>query len=216
VRAPARRRARLTEGLEARGAGAAPHAEVGVSVPHDRVAGTQSARQARGVTVLERFDNPKELFTYKLGAALTMEQKVLNMLHDLEDDARSDQLKQQIHRHAQETEQQIGNVRQAFSEVGEEPDDKPCPAIDGIRLEGRANIARTDDRLKDVTVLSAIDETEHHEIAVYETLIAQAEAMNQPAAASLLRQNLEQEQRTLDAARQATQQVAQQTAAAAG
>jgi ferritin-like metal-binding protein YciE len=166
--------------------------------------------------VLERFDNPKELFTYKLGAALTMEEKVLSMLGDLEGEARSQPLRQQLHRHAEETQQHIGNVRQAFAEIGEKADDKPCPAIDGIRLEGKANIERTDDRLKDATILSAADETEHHEIAVYETLIAQAEAMSQPAAVALLRQNLEQEQRTLDAVRLATQQVAQQTVAATG
>ncbi|MCW2951215.1 MAG: hypothetical protein JWQ48_385 [Conexibacter sp.] len=166
--------------------------------------------------MLETFDNPKELFTYKLGAALTMEQKVLSMLGDLEDEARSQQLRAQFHRHAEETQQHIDNVRQAFAEIGEKANDKPCPAIDGIRLEGKANIERTDDRLKDATILSAADETEHHEIAVYETLIAQAEAMGQPAAAALLRQNLEQEQRTLDGVRQATKQVAQQTLATAG
>jgi ferritin-like metal-binding protein YciE len=162
--------------------------------------------------VFEKLDTPQELFTYKLGAALTMENTVLDMLGDLEEKARSEQLKQQFHHHAQETQQQIRNIEQAFSAMGEEPEDEPCPPIQGIQKESKANIKKTDDALVDAVILSGAAETEHHEIAVYESLIAQAEAMGRSNVVSLLRENLEQEQHTLEEVRQATRQVAQQTA----
>lgn len=40
--------------------------------------------------MLNRVDTPMELFTRKLGAALTMEDTVLKMLGDLEDEAHRD------------------------------------------------------------------------------------------------------------------------------
>jgi ferritin-like metal-binding protein YciE len=162
--------------------------------------------------VFEKLDTPQELFKYKLGAALTMENTVLDMLGDLEEKAQSERLKQQFHHHAQETQQQIRNIEQAFTAMGEEPEDEPCPAIQGIEKEGKANIKKTDDALVDAVILSGAAETEHHEIAVYETLITQAEAMNRPNVVTLLRENLEQEQHTLEEVRQASRQVAMQTA----
>src|SRR5919204_6249333 len=160
--------------------------------------------------MFERLDNPKELFSYKLGAALKMENTVLEMLGDLEDAAQSDQLKQQFSHHADETRQQISNIEQAFSALGQNPDDSPCPAIEGIEKEGKANIKKADDSLVDAVILSGAAETEHHEIAVYEGLITEAEAMGKQDIVQLLQQNLEQEQHTLDEVKQATQQLAQQ------
>jgi ferritin-like metal-binding protein YciE len=162
--------------------------------------------------MFEKLETPKELFTYKLGSALTMEQTVLDMLGDLEQQAQSPQLKQQFHHHADETRQQIRNIQDAFAALGSEPDDKPCPTIEAIEKEGKANIKKTDDRLVDDTILSGAMETEHHEIAVYEGLITHAEAMGQQQVATLLRQNLEQEQHTLAEIQHATQEMAQRTA----
>jgi ferritin-like metal-binding protein YciE len=165
--------------------------------------------------VFEKIETPKELFTYKLGAALKMEQTVLDMLGDLQEQAQHVELKQQFRHHADETQQQIRNLEQAFTALGEEPDDKPCPAIEGIEKEGKANIKKTDDRLVDAVIVAGAIETEHHEIAVYESLIAHAEAMGSAEVATLLRQNLEQEQHTLDEVRQHGERLARETAGAA-
>jgi ferritin-like metal-binding protein YciE len=163
--------------------------------------------------MLDKVDTPMELFTHKLGAALTMEQTVLKMLGELEQDARHEDLKQLFRHHADETREQIRNIELAFAELGEQPDDKPCPAIEGLEKEGKANIKKTDDALVDNVILSGAAETEHHEIAVYEALITQAEAMGKPAVATLLRQNLEQEQHTLDEVKGHAERLARETAA---
>jgi ferritin-like metal-binding protein YciE len=164
--------------------------------------------------MFEKLNSPKELFHYKLGAALTMENSVLEMLGNLEEAAQSDQLKQQFSHHAEETQQQIRNIEQAFSALGEEPDDSPCPAIEGLDKEGKANIKKADDSIVDAVILSAAAETEHHEIAVYEGLITHAQAMGKQDVVELLQQNLEQEQHTLDEVKQATEQLAQRQGSA--
>lgn len=160
--------------------------------------------------MFERLNTPQELFHYKLGAALKMENTVLEMLGDLEKNAQREQLKLQFRHHAEETRQQIHNIEQAFAALGEEPDDSPCPAIEGLEKEGKANIKRADDSLVDAVILSGAAETEHHEIAVYEGLITEAEAMGKQDIVILLQHNLEQEQHTLEQVKHASQLLAQE------
>jgi ferritin-like metal-binding protein YciE len=160
--------------------------------------------------MFERLNTPRELFHYKLGAALKMENTVLEMLGDLEKHAQREELKQQFRHHAEETKQQIHNIEQAFAVLGEEPDDSPCPAIEGLEKEGKANIKKTDDTLVDAVILAGAAETEHHEIAVYEGLITEARAMGKQDIVSLLSHNLEQEQHTLQEVKQASERLAQE------
>ena len=160
--------------------------------------------------MFERLNTPQELFHYKLGAALKMENTVLEMLGDLEEASQRDQLKEQFRHHAEETRQQIHNIEEAFQALGDEPDDSPCPAIEGIEKEGKANIKKADDSLVDAVILSGAAETEHHEIAVYEGLITEAQAMGKHDIVNLLERNLEQEQHTLQEVNHATQELAQQ------
>jgi ferritin-like metal-binding protein YciE len=160
--------------------------------------------------MFERLNTPQELFHYKLGAALKMENTVLEMLGELEQKAQREQLKHQFRHHAEETRQQIHNIEQAFAALGEEPDDSPCPAIEGLEKEGKANIKKADDSLVDAVILSGAAETEHHEIAVYEGLITEAEAMGKQDIVSLLRHNLEQEQHTLEEVKHASQLLARE------
>jgi ferritin-like metal-binding protein YciE len=161
--------------------------------------------------VFERLNTPQELFSFKLGAALKMENTVLEMLGDLQEEAQRDQLKEQFRHHADETREQIANIERAFQALGEEPDDSPCPAIEGIEKEGKANIKKADDSVVDAVILSGAAETEHHEIAVYEGLITHAEAMGNDEIVRLLSENLEQEQHTLEEVKSATRGVARET-----
>jgi ferritin-like metal-binding protein YciE len=159
--------------------------------------------------MFERLNSPNEVFSFKLGAALKMENTVLEMLGDLEENSQREQLKQQFRHHAEETRQQIRNLEQAFSKLGEEPDENPCPAIEGIEKEGKANIKKADDSVVDAVILSGAAETEHHEIAVYEGLITEAEAMGKHDIVQLLRENLDQEEHTLEEVKHAAHELAQ-------
>ena len=60
----------------------------------------------------------------------------------------------------------------------------------------------------DDVLLSGAAETEHHEIAIYEGLITHPHAMGRSDMVELLKQNLEQEQHTLEEVKQATEKAA--------
>jgi ferritin-like metal-binding protein YciE len=158
-----------------------------------------------------------ELFTHKLGAALTMEQTVFQMLQTLEQQAQEPELKERFSFHRGETDRQLSNLQQIFAALGEQAETQPCPTIDGLKKESELMISLTSDALIDSVLLSGAAETEHHEIAVYEGLITYADELGQEDVVALLTENLEQEQHMLDkveaAAREQAKQLAGQAAA---
>jgi ferritin-like metal-binding protein YciE len=156
-----------------------------------------------------KLESPKDLFVHSLGACLTMETTVEEMLGKLVEQANDSELKQQLRHHREETQAQIRNLHQAFSTIGMEPQERPCPAIEGIEKEGEANLKMADDSLNDAVILAGCAETEHHEIAVYENLIVHANALGHEDIVALLQENLEQEQHTLGEVLKATLKHAQ-------
>jgi ferritin-like metal-binding protein YciE len=158
--------------------------------------------------MFERLKTPEEAYNFQLGATLKMEQTVLGMLEKLQDEAQDDKLKQLFAHHHQETQQHIANVEKVFGLFGWEVEDSPCPAIEAMEKEGKANIKKTDKSIVDSVILQSAVETEHHEIAVYENLIINAEAMGKLDVVEALKQNLQQEEHTLDEVRQLQREVA--------
>jgi ferritin-like metal-binding protein YciE len=156
-------------------------------------------------------ETPQELFVHKLGAALTMEETILDMLENLQGEASDPQLKRNLQQHHQETQQHVANLQQIFRALGEEPQTQPCPTIDGLEKEGKQMVKQVDDpELVDAVILGGVIETEHHEIAVYDGLIITAEQMDDQDIVALLHENLEQEESTLDKAVKASEQSAKE------
>jgi ferritin-like metal-binding protein YciE len=157
-------------------------------------------------------ETPQQLYIHKLGAALTMEKTILEMLPQLEEHANDPQLQESLRKHYEETQQHVANLEQAFDALGADIEDSPCPAIEGLEKEGQSMLKMVDDSLNDQVIISGVCETEHHEIAVYEGLIVNAEAMGEQQVVQLLQQNLDNEQATLQKAQQMGQTMAQQAA----
>jgi ferritin-like metal-binding protein YciE len=115
-----------------------------------------------------------------------------------------------LREHREETRQHATNIEQAFKLLGEEVDDSPCAVVEAMAKEAKATIKKTDDSLVDAVILAAATESEHYEIAVYETLITNAEARGASEVTALLRQNLDREKHALETARSAMKSIAQQ------
>jgi len=66
-----------------------------------------------------------------------MENDILDMLGNLQEKTNREELRQLLREHAEETRQHARNIEQAFALLGEEVDDSPCPAIQGLDKEGK-------------------------------------------------------------------------------
>ena len=161
---------------------------------------------------MAQISDPRKLFTYKLGTVLSSEKKILTMLKKLEKRAQRDELKQQFRHHREETEGQIRNIEQAFDALGERATGHSNPVVEGLAEQTDALWDKTDDEIVDSVLLGGAAETEHLEIALYEDLITQARAMGQEKVVSLLEENLEQEQHTLEEVKRASEELAQRSA----
>jgi ferritin-like metal-binding protein YciE len=158
--------------------------------------------------MFERFNSPQEAYEFKLGAALKMEEEVLEILDESIESAQADRVKQLLQTHRKESEQHVEILEQVFGAFEWEVDDSPCPAIDGHKAEGKANIKKADDSIVDSIILQGAVEVEHHEIGVYQNLILNARAMGRDDVVDLLQQNIRSEEQALEKALALQEQVA--------
>ena len=158
--------------------------------------------------MFEHLETPEQIFNFRLGSALKMERNLVDALEELEEHARRSEIKQALAAHRQETIGHVKNLEECFRLLGEDVDDSPSPAIEAMVKDSKDSIKKTDDALLDAVVLAAATEAEHYEIAVYETLIPNAEARGATEVANLLRRNLAQEEHALEVAEDAMRRIA--------
>jgi ferritin-like metal-binding protein YciE len=151
--------------------------------------------------MFERFDTPEEIFSYKLGSALSMERQLVDLLERLEKCTLREEIRHPLAVHREETLQHIANIEHCFTLLDEPVDDSRCGVIEALANESNTMIKKSDDSLPDVLILAVASEAEHYEVAVYETLIANADARKATAVAKLLRENLAQDKHALTVAR---------------
>jgi ferritin-like metal-binding protein YciE len=161
---------------------------------------------------MAQITDPQKLFQHELGLALGAERKVLTTLRKLEQRAQRNELKQQFHHHLEETEGQIRNLEQALEAVGANTSAHDADSANGIAAEGEKLLEKVDDELIDAVLLGAAAKTEHVEIAMYEGLITKADAMGADDVVSLLEENPEQEEHTLEEVKQASETLSKELA----
>jgi ferritin-like metal-binding protein YciE len=151
--------------------------------------------------MFERFNTAEDIFAFKLGLALSMERQLADLLELLEEHTQREEIRHPLAVHREETIQHVANIEQCFTLLGEVVDSSPCGVVEAMADEGKAMLKKTADSLADVVIVASAMEAEHYEIAVYETLIANADARGATGVAEVLRENLAQEKHALTVAR---------------
>lgn len=122
------------------------------------------------------------------------ERQLVKALPRLARAATSDELRQAIESHLEETEEQVTRLEQAFDLLNESARTKPCAGMQGI-VEEAADLIREEDEgvALDAALIAAAQRAEHYEIAAYGTLKAWAEALGESEVAQLLSTTLDEE-----------------------
>ncbi|NKX55265.1 YciE/YciF ferroxidase family protein [Arthrobacter mobilis] len=160
----------------------------------------------------EQLTTLEQLLDFKLGAALTMERDVLKLLGELEQAAQHRQVKELLTEHAGETRQQAGNVERCLEMLGQAGKDQPCPVSKAMAEEVRSVLGQADKGLADAVILAGALATEHHEVAVYETLVMMASVLGARQVVELLEENLGQEEAARDKVKKLALQLAESAA----
>ncbi|MDX2155439.1 MAG: ferritin-like domain-containing protein [Hyphomicrobiaceae bacterium] len=135
-----------------------------------------------------------DLFTHFLKDMYYAERQILKALPGMSRKANSQQLRDALDHHREETEQQIQNLEKIFELIGARARGTTCPAMDGIIEEAKDIMSEAEDpRTRDAGMIGAAQAVEHYEITRYGTMIAWAKQLGMKDAVKLLQENLEQE-----------------------
>jgi ferritin-like metal-binding protein YciE len=175
-------------------------------VVHERL-----ARHSKRRREMSEITDPRALFVHQLGEALSMERTTLTILKRNEEAAGDPELQRLFGHHREETEGQIRNLESAFSALGEDATGHVCHGMEGMKNEAAELTEKVAPNLRDGALAGGATHVEHYEIATYESLRGQAEAMGEQDVVALLQENLEQEQHTLQEIDRAAQRLVQLT-----
>jgi ferritin-like metal-binding protein YciE len=128
----------------------------------------------------------------------------------LRKDVTAEGLAHAVDEHLEETREHGVRIEQAFRAAGAEPSSNFSPAAEKLahhRAQLAANVP--EDRLRDVLNAAAAAATEHHEIALYDALVALAGALDLGEARDLLEQNRKEDAAALERMREEASKLAQ-------
>lgn len=141
--------------------------------------------------------NLEKLFHDGLRDALYAERKGLAGYKKQIRAAKAPELKQAFERHLEETESHVERLQRIFEGLGKRASGKTCPSIDGLLEEAEEMMEEyKGSPAADAALIAAAQAIEHYEISRYGTLAAWARQMGNQEAERLLRETLEEEERT--------------------
>jgi ferritin-like metal-binding protein YciE len=120
----------------------------------------------------------RTLYINNLKKALDMEQKITKALPDLVEKASDPDLVIAFQTHLQETQGHVMQVESLLQRATGESKAETCKVINGLTTEASDTITDvTDPSIRDIALIGAAQQVEHHEIAVYGTLRRWAEIL---------------------------------------
>lgn len=135
-----------------------------------------------------------ELFLDELADLLDAETQLTKALPQLAEAAKSDELREAINSHLEETQGQVDRLKQVFESVGAKAKSKTCQAMKGLIKEGSEIIDELEGKSTiDAGIIAAAQKVEHYEIASYGTVRAWAERLGHDDAVQLLDETLDEE-----------------------
>ncbi|ALF54204.1 hypothetical protein ACX27_17360 [Nostoc piscinale CENA21] len=162
---------------------------------------------------ITKITNIQEKLHYELCGMYDAECRFLEAQQIMMQCTENKQLQSLIETHIRETEQQIRNLEQVFSNMGKQPKRMTCEVAAALISEGQKYLLLTSENssLLNLTLAAALAKVENFEVFSYQGLIKVAENMKQQEVVKLLQQNLQQEQQTVQKIEQMMPQLLQET-----
>ena len=122
------------------------------------------------------------------------ERQVLKALPKLVKASQSEELKNALIHHRDETQGQVERLQKAFDALGKRARSQTCKAINGLIEEGEEIVEEFEQGpVRDAGILACAQAVEHYEMARYGTMVAWAKAIGTEDVARLMHETLEEE-----------------------
>jgi ferritin-like metal-binding protein YciE len=152
-------------------------------------------------------ETPHDLFAHRLRTMLWVEQQLAEqILPELYEHVHAVDLKLGLERHLVETGRHVRTLQRILHLLGGSAKPEESAALLGLKAEHDALLKAIDEKRQDVVDLlhaQVVAQSEHLEIAAYESLVATANALGEEEIALQLQEVLEQEEFALELAEKA-------------
>jgi ferritin-like metal-binding protein YciE len=127
------------------------------------------------------------LYVLHLKRALDMERKITRALPDLIERSTDPELAEAFNTHLEKTKGHVRKVESLLRSIVGEADTETCKVMDGLMTSASDLITDVKDTsVRDIALIGAAQQVEHHEIAVYGTLRRWAELLGLDGDAAIL------------------------------
>ena len=139
----------------------------------------------------------EDLFLDELKDIYSAEKQAIRSYPRIAKAASSDELKQALQKHLEQTKGQLERLDKVFEILEKRAGGKTCEAMKGLLEEAAESIEEIEQGpVLDVAIIAAAQRIEHYEIAAYGTVATLAEAMGQSEIQQLLSETLQEEKDT--------------------
>jgi ferritin-like metal-binding protein YciE len=139
----------------------------------------------------------RDLYIDQLKDLYDAENRLTKALPKMAKNADSEELRDAIEEHLEQTRGHVDRLKQIFTSLGEKPSGKKCVGMIGILDEGEEILHEDyEESVMDAAIISAAQRVEHYEIAAYGCVHAWAEILGETEASSLLEKTLDEEKLT--------------------
>lgn len=141
-----------------------------------------------------RLNTLDDLFMDELKDIYDAEKRITKALPKMAKAADSDDLKEALESHLEETQEQVERLEQIFRHLEKPARGKKCQAMEGLIEEGKDLMEEdADPPVADAGLICAAQKVEHYEIAAYGTLITWAKILGYEKVTALLEKTLAEE-----------------------
>jgi ferritin-like metal-binding protein YciE len=139
----------------------------------------------------------QDLFVNELKDIYSAERQAVRAYPRLTKVVESDDLKEALQQHLEQTKQQIERLDRVFEVLETRAGGKTCEGMKGLLEEAATHAEEIEQGpVLDAALIGALQRVEHYEIAAYGTVATFAEAMGQKEIHDLLAETLQEEKKT--------------------
>lgn len=162
-------------------------------------------------------DSLRELYVEQLRDLYDAENQLIKALPKMAKEASSDELREAIEEHLEQTRDQAERLEQIFEQLGEKAKGKKCKGMQGLLEEGKETLEEDmEEDTKDAAIIAAAQRVEHYEISGYGTARTYANLLGENEAAGLLEETLNEEKETDQKLRQLAEEINVEAAEGSG
>jgi ferritin-like metal-binding protein YciE len=135
-----------------------------------------------------------ELFLEELKDLYSAENQLIKALPKMAKATASNELKDAIEKHLEQTRNHASRLEEAFKELGHKPVQVTCKAMKGLIEEGEEVVQKAQkSAARDAGIIGAAQRVEHYEIAAYGTAQSHASVLGYNRVEELLKETLGEE-----------------------